>query len=133
MTVATATEMSAPLQKPAPASRVVFTEGSKGGTGKTAFSTMLVEWYAAHNIPCALIDMDTENKSQGSLSHFFPQARKSNIRQARGLDQFVEVLHENVPIVIADMGASAGDVALEWFDAMYIPASEAGALRLLAW
>jgi hypothetical protein len=84
------------------------------------------EWYAAHDTPVALIDMDTENKAQGSLAHFFPQARKTNIHLARGLNPFVEVLDKGVPIVVADMGASAGDVAHEWFDAVYESASESG-------
>ena len=119
-------QIPVPVQKTEPTSRVVFTQGGKGGTGKTAFATMLVEWYAAHKTPCALIDMDTENKAQGSLAHFFPKARKSNIHLARGLDQFVEVLDKGVPIVVADMGASAGDVAHEWFDSMYESASESG-------
>ena len=54
--------------------------------------------------------MDTENKSRGSLIHFFPQARKSNIQQAHGLDEFVNVLDEGAPGVLADMGAGAGEV-----------------------
>jgi hypothetical protein len=120
------TQITVPAQKTEPTSRVVFTQGGKGGTGKTAFATMLVEWYAAHKTPCALIDMDTENKAQGSLAHFFPKARKSNIHLARELDQFVEVLDKGVPIVVADMGASAGDVAHEWFDSMHESASESG-------
>jgi CobQ/CobB/MinD/ParA family nucleotide binding protein len=115
------------IPKAAPLSRVVFTQGGKGGTGKTAFATALVDWYAAHNTPCALIDMDTENKSQGSLAHFFPKhAVKSNIHLERGLDQFVEVLEDGIPIVVADMGASAGEVAHEWFDGMYEAAAESG-------
>ena len=94
--------------------------------GKTAFSTMLVEWYGANGTPHALIDMDTENKSRGSLVHFFPRARKSNVQQARGLDEFVNVLEEGTPIVIADMGAGAGEVAHRWFDSMHEQAKENG-------
>jgi len=104
----------------------VFTQGGKGGVGKTALMTMLVEWYAAHGAPPALIDMDTENKNKGSLVHFFPQARKSNIQQGRGLDEFVNVLDEGAPIVIADMGAGAGEVAHRWFDSMHEQAHESG-------
>jgi len=110
----------------APTSRIVFTQGGKGGVGKTAFTTMLVEWYAAHTGLPALIDMDTENKAHGSLGHFFPQARKSNIQQARGLDEFVNVLDEGNPIVIADMGSGAGEVAHRWFDSMHEQAKESG-------
>jgi hypothetical protein len=115
-----------PVPQGDPTSRVVFTQGGKGGVGKTAFSTMLVEWYTAHNTPHSLIDMDTENKSCGSLMHFFPQARKSNIQQARGLDEFVNVLDDGKPIVIADMGSGSGDIAHRWFDSMYSAAQENG-------
>jgi hypothetical protein len=107
-------------------SRIVFTQGGKGGVGKTALATMLAEWYATQGTPHALIDMDSENKSKGSLKHFFPQARKTNVQQARGLDEFVNVLEEGAPIVVADMGAGAGEVAHRWFDAMYEQAKENG-------
>ena len=115
-----------PVPESGPTSRIVFTQGGKGGVGKTAFTTMLVEWYATHGTPHALIDMDTENKSRGSLVHFFSAARKSNIQQARGLDEFVNVLDEGAPIVIADMGAGAGEVAHRWFDSMSAQAKENG-------
>jgi len=115
-----------PIQKPQPISRVVFTQGGKGGVGKTAFASLLVEWYASHNTAHTLIDMDTENKARGSLAHFFPQARKVSIQQAEGLDSFVDVLDEGTPIVIADMGAGAGAVAHRWFDSMFDSVEESG-------
>ena len=120
------TQIPVTPKKREPTSRVIFTQPGKGGVGKTAFMTMLVEWYAAHQTEVALIDMDTENKAQGSLAHFFPRARKTNIHLARGLDQFVEVLDEGVPIAVADMGASGGHVAQEWFDSMHESAAESG-------
>jgi hypothetical protein len=109
-----------------PSSRIVFTQGGKGGVGKTAFSTLLVEWYATQGAPVALIDMDSENKDRGSLTHFFPEVRKVNIQRARGLDDFVDVLDEGAPIVVADMGAGAGEVAHQWFDAMHAQAADNG-------
>ena len=113
---------------PAPesVSRIVFLMGGKGGVGKTAFAGMLGEWYRAHGTPHTLIDMDTENKACGSLAHFFPQARKWNIHQARGLDEFVDALDEGNPIVVADMGSGAGEVAHRWFDSMYTTVHEDG-------
>ena len=48
-----------------PKSRVVFTQGGKGGVGKTAFASMLVEWYQNQAIPLTLLDMVTENKARG--------------------------------------------------------------------
>jgi hypothetical protein len=107
-------------------SRVVFTQGGKGGVGKTAFTTLLVEWYATHKVSHGLIDMDSENKKAGSLGHFFPQARKANIQRARGLDDFIAVLDEGASIVVADMGGGAGEVAHEWFNSMYTAAHENG-------
>ena len=41
----------------------MFTQGGKGGVGKSAFATMLVEWYRKQGAPIALIDMDSENKA----------------------------------------------------------------------
>jgi hypothetical protein len=115
-----------PVRKVQPASRVVFTEGGKGGVGKTAFSSLLVEWYGKQNTPHALLDLDTENKARGSLAHYFPKARKVNIHTSEGLDSFVDVLDVGTPIVIADMGAGAGAVAHRWFDSMFSSVEEAG-------
>ena len=118
--------LESPVSEVAPSSRVVFTQGGKGGVGKTAFATMLVEWYAHRNVRHGLLDMDTENKDRGSLQHFFPEARKANVQRARGLDDFINVLDEGGPIVLADMGAGAGEVAHRWFDSMHAQAEENG-------
>lgn len=105
---------------PEPSSRVIFTEGGKGGVGKTAFTTILVEWFEARQIPCTLLDLDVENKARGSLTHYFrDKARKVNIHTSEGLDAFVDVLEGVAPIVIADMGAGSGQVTAKWFDSMY--------------
>jgi len=58
----TASVVEIPDHDVKPTSRIVFTQGGKGGVGKTAFSTLLIEWYATQNAPLALIDMDSENK-----------------------------------------------------------------------
>jgi hypothetical protein len=107
-------------------SRVVFTEGGKGGVGKTAFSSLLVEWYAKQGTPYTLLDLDTENKSRGSLAHYFPETRKVDIHTSEGLDAFVDVLDEGIPVVIADMGAGAGAVASRWFESMFASVDEMG-------
>jgi hypothetical protein len=107
--------------------RVIKTMGSKGGTGKTGLMACLVEWFDHNEIPVQLLDLDTENKARGSLMHFFPdRATKVNIHTPAGLDAFVDRLHEGVPIVLADMGAGAGQVTAAWFDEMYPLAAEAG-------
>ncbi len=117
---------SIPLPQAEPVSRVVFTQGGKGGVGKTVVTSGLVEWYQIQKVPHTLLDLDTENKARGSLAHFFPHARKVNIHTSEGLDAFVDVLDEGTPIVIADMGAGSGAVAHRWFDSMYTSAREIG-------
>ena len=112
-----------PIVAADPMSRVVFTEGGKGGVGKTAFTSGLIDWYARQGTPFTLLDLDTENKARGSLAHYFPETRKVDIHTSEGLDAFVDVLDEGTPIVIADMGAGSGAVTHRWFDSMYMSPS----------
>jgi hypothetical protein len=100
--------------------RVVFTMGGKGGVDKTGLMVVLAEWFEANEIPFTLLDLDTENKARGSLKHFFngPVA-KVNIHTPAGLDAFVDHLESGAAIILADMGAGSGQVASDWFDAMY--------------
>src|ERR1700722_1170892 len=100
--------------------RVVFTMGGKGGVGKTGVIVALAEWFAANEIPITLLDLDTENKARGSLKHFFNgTVTKVNIHTPAGLDAFVDHLDGGTPIILADMGAGAGQVAADWFESMY--------------
>jgi hypothetical protein len=71
--------------------------------------------------------LDTENKSRGSLSHFYgSRAPKVNIHTPAGLDAFIDYISEGTPAILADMGAGAGEVTVGWFDAMYQQVSEGG-------
>ena len=100
--------------------RVVFTMGGKGGVGKTGIVVALAEWFATNDIPVTLLDLDTENKARGSLKHFFDgTVTKVNIHTPAGLDAFVDHLDGGAPIILADMGAGAGQVAADWFESMY--------------
>ena len=100
--------------------RVVFTMGGKGGVGKTGIVVALAEWFQANEIPITLLDLDTENKARGSLKHFFDGAvTKVDVHTPAGLDAFVDHLDGGAPIILADMGAGAGQVASDWFDSMY--------------
>jgi MinD-like ATPase involved in chromosome partitioning or flagellar assembly len=117
--------VEAPIPQQPKTGRIVFTQGGKGGVGKTAFTSLLVEWYGHQGLRYTLLDLDTENKTRGSLTHFFSEARKVNIHTSEGLDAFVDVL-DHAPLVIADMGAGAGQVAAEWFEAMAESVCELG-------
>ena len=108
--------------------RIVFTMGGKGGVGKTGLMVALAEWFEAHEIPFTLLDLDTENKARGSLKHFFNgSVTKVNIHTPAGLDTFIDHLESGTAIILADMGAGSGQVASDWFDAMYEDVSATGA------
>ncbi len=103
-----------------PFKKVVFTPGGKGGVGKTTVSIALAEWYSENQIPCTLLDLDTENKKKGSFSHFFPdQAVKIDINTPAGLDAFIDHADKEPDIILADMGAGSGKVAIHWFHSMH--------------
>jgi len=103
-----------------PSKKVVFTPGGKGGVGKTTISTALAEWYIENQIPCTLLDLDTENKKKGSFAHFFPdRAVKIDINTPAGLDAFIDHADKEPSVILADMGAGSGKVAAHWFHSMY--------------
>jgi MinD-like ATPase involved in chromosome partitioning or flagellar assembly len=94
--------------------RVVFTMGGKGGVGKTGVMVALAEWFEANQIPV-------------TLQHFFNgRVTKVNIHTPAGLDAFVDHLDGGTPIILADMGAGAGQVATDWFESMYDDVSATG-------
>ncbi len=107
--------------------RVIFSMGGKGGVGKTSVMAGLAEWFDENQIPVTLLDLDTENKACGSLTHFFTgRVPKINIHTPAGLDAFIDHLGGSVPVILADMGAGAGQVTHEWFDSMYPDMAEFG-------
>ena len=107
--------------------RVILSMGGKGGVGKTNVMTGLAEWFEENRIPVTMLDLDTENKAKGSLAHFFGgRVPKINIHTPAGLDAFVDILAEDAPVILADMGAGAGQITHDWFDKMYPDVAEAG-------
>ena len=87
-------------------SRLVLTQGGKGGTGKTSLVAALVNWYDEYGHAYTLMDLDTEaSKSRGSLIHYFPKATKLDISQPEGMDHLLNALEDGPPVVLADMGA----------------------------
>lgn len=59
--------------------RVILSMGGKGGVGKTSVITGLTEWFDTKEIPVKL-DLDTENKARGSLSHFFGELDRNRVQ-----------------------------------------------------
>jgi MinD-like ATPase involved in chromosome partitioning or flagellar assembly len=127
------------MNKPAPSStllpetgcdvrkRVILSMGGKGGVGKTSIMVGLAEWFDVNQIPVKLLDLDTENKARGSLTHFFGgRVPKVNIHSPAGLDAFIDHLADGAPVVLADMGAGSGQVTHEWFENMYPDIADTG-------
>ena len=48
--------------------RIVFTQGGKGGVGKTLVATLLLDFYKSKGLTPEILDFDTENKNSGGLS-----------------------------------------------------------------
>ncbi len=110
-----------------PTKRIVFSCGGKGGVGKTTVATAIADFYAARGIAATLFDCDTENKQRGSLSHYYPNAGKLDIRTERGLDQFVDAaLSADAPVALADLAAGSGRDTFQWFDTMFDGLGTAG-------
>jgi len=110
-----------------PQKRVILTMGGKGGVGKTTFMISLAEWLGTQEMAFQMLDLDVENKSRGSLKHYFEgAAAKVNIHTPAGLDTFIDSLDQGPKIILADMGAGSGQVPHEWFDTMYEAAEEMG-------
>ncbi|MBV9154645.1 MAG: hypothetical protein JO097_00150 [Acidobacteriaceae bacterium] len=111
----------------APRKRVILSMGGKGGVGKTSVMSGLAEWYQENQIPVTLLDLDTENKARGSLTHFFGgQVPKINIHTPEGLDAFLDYLDSGPPIILADMGGASGQITHAWFDETYNPVTRRG-------
>ena len=107
--------------------RIILSMGGKGGVGKTGGITGLAEWFDANQIPVKLLDLDTENKARGSLTHFFGgRVPKVNIHTPAGLDSLVDHLADGAPVILADMGAGSGQVTVDWFEKMYPDVADAG-------
>jgi MinD-like ATPase involved in chromosome partitioning or flagellar assembly len=106
---------------------VILSMGGKGGVGKTGVIVALAEWFNANEVPAKLLDLYTENKARGSLTHFFGgNIPKANIHTPAGLDAFVDHLSGDGPaVILADMGAGSGQVTHDWFEKMYPDVAEA--------
>jgi hypothetical protein len=72
------------------------------GLGKTAFVSMLVEWYKTQSFDIAVVYRGHENKAQSAKSFSFRNG-KANVQRAQGLDDFLDVLDADATIIIEDV------------------------------
>ena len=96
--------------------RIVFTQGGKGGVAKTEVALSLVSWYRAQGFAPALLDFDVENGNKSGLANFFPEGTKFDVHREGALDEFFDACDGGKRIVLADLGAGAGTATAAWFE-----------------
>lgn len=97
-------------------SHILFTQGGKGGVGKTTVVTALTGWIRAKGFDPILLDFDNENREKSSFQGFYPEAPKIDIHAPDSLDRVFHFLEAPGTVVIADQGAGSGAETFSWFD-----------------
>jgi len=106
--------------------RVIFTQGGKGGVAKTEVILSVIPWFREQDLNPTLLDFDIENTNKSGLQNFYPEALKLDIHKDGALDEFFDVCDAAEGLVVADLGAGAGEVTYDWFDEAYEDAEEEG-------
>src|SRR5260221_2101421 len=97
-------------------SNIIFTQGGKGGVGKTTVVTALTDWIRKNGFDPVLLDLDSENRDKSSFQSFYPEAQKIDIHAPDSLDRVFHFLEKPGTILIADQGAGSGAETFSWFD-----------------
>ncbi len=107
--------------------RIIFTQGGKGGVGKTEVVLSLIPWFRSKGIEPSLLDFDIENSKKSGLQNFYPEAQKLDVHAEGALDRFLDICDDDkTQIIIADLGSGAGIATYHWFDDIYDDAHELG-------
>ena len=97
-------------------SKILFTQGGKGGVGKTTVISALTAWIKSKGFDPVLLDFDNENREKSSFKSFYPQAQKIDIHAPDALDKVFHYLEAPGTIVLADQGAGSGAETFSWFE-----------------
>jgi CobQ/CobB/MinD/ParA nucleotide binding domain len=97
-------------------STIIFTQGGKGGVGKTTVVTALTGWVRTKGFDPVLLDFDSQNRDKSSFQSFYPEAQKIDIHAPDSLDRVFHFLEKPSTILIADQGAGSGEETFSWFD-----------------
>ena len=104
-----------------------FHSGGKGGVGKTELLSSMIGWYRHLGHNPILMDFDIENANKSGLQNFYPEAVKLDIHLEGSLDEFFDICDlASANLVVADLGAGAGEVTHQWFDEAFEDAEEEG-------
>jgi len=93
-------------------STVIFTAGTKGGTGKSTMLSLLIPFLRKKGYNPLLLDMDNVSKT---LSRFFPDAQKVDITENDAHDILIEKVIKGEKLIIADLKAGTSDETLKWW------------------
>jgi len=93
-------------------SSILFTAGAKGGTGKSTAARFLITYLRDHGHDPLLLDLDDENRT---LSRFFPEAVKVEIKKRSSHDILVERALNGNSLIFADLKAGTGREVLDWW------------------
>ena len=106
--------------------RVVFPIAGKGGVGKTTVMATLAEWYAVRHTR-QIVNMDPDNKAEGSFRALFARAHKLPGAQSWTYDKLLGVsLESSADVILADSGAAQGHRMIPWFREFYRTMQESG-------
>ena len=96
---------------------VMFTQGGKGGVGKTSFAAMLIHSLRKTGLRVKVYDFDVENKENSGLQYYIEDAEKHNINDEGSLDKTTNIVNtDEYDIVVIDCQAAAGIQTFEWFE-----------------
>ena len=73
------------------AKRIVFTQGGKGGVGKTTAALSLYDYYQTKEAAVTLADFDGENRAKSGLNFWHKTAEKVDIHTRSGLDKLIDL------------------------------------------
>jgi len=104
---------------------IFFTAGAKGGTGKSTASRFLITYLRENGFDPLLLDLDDENRT---LSRFYPEAVRVDIRKKSSHDVLVERALHDAPLILADLKAGTGREVLDWW--LDIPFDELSSLQV---
>lgn len=96
--------------------RAVFTQGGKGGVGKTEVALALASWYRTNGIRPVMLDFDVENANNSGFQSFFPEAEKLDIHKEGSLDAFFSAFDSGADVVLADLAGGSSNATQAWFD-----------------
>ena len=108
--------------------QIIFTEGAKGGGGKTTLLSSLADFFFAEKIPVKLVDADIDNKSRGSLSHLFKGTPKIDIRTGQRFLQLAKPAIIEMERRLPDIQQELNDRGLSLRQALEASAEIAGSV-----